>query len=110
MPSRSIRDLRQRPAPVMGVRPTSPQPIQARPLQSAPARGPAVVGTGGQVAAPVPQIQAQPAPTRATVQQGMAQINAAPIQARTPVPVQQAAVGQAPMRTVQPMIRQPNVR
>lgn len=108
MPSRSVRDIRQRPEPVMGIRPTSPQPVQPRPIQSTPTRGPAVVGSGNQVA--TPQIQAQPAPTQ-NIQQGMmAQINAAPQQPRVAVPVTAAPIGQAPGRVATPVIRNPNIR
>lgn len=110
MPSRSIRDqMQMRPEPVMGVRPTSPQPVQARPIQSTPARGPAVIGTGRQ-AAVVPQVQAQPVPTGNIVNQAMSQINTRPQQPRPAVAVQQAPVGNAPARAIQPMIRQPNSR
>lgn len=108
MPSRSVRDLRQRPEPVMGIRPTSPQPVQRRPIQSTPARGPAVIGSGKQVV--TPQVQAQAAPTQ-NIQQGMmAQINAAPQQPRLAVPVTPAPIGQVPGRVATPVIRNPNIR
>lgn len=116
MPSRSIRDqMQMRPQPVMGVRPTSPQPVQARPMPAPQAR-PAIMNpaiqrpSAGGAGSITPQLVAQPAPTGQVVNQAMSQINTQPQQPRPAVAVQQAPVGNAPARAIQPMIRQPNSR
>lgn len=123
MPSRSIRDqMQMRPAVTPGIRPTSPQPAvqpQIRPT-AAPVRAPAVVGTAPRMPTsppPIsnlqvqpqaqsgtgslsPQVLSGPAPTMATVSQGMNQVNQVATQPRVAVPVQQGPVGARPAASV----------
>lgn len=132
MPSRSIRDqMQMRPAPVPGIRPTSPQPrpqvqvgpqgqrrqvgpvnpgpvnVGRRPISSPPIMNPAMHLGGNGVGTMSPQVVGGHPPTMATVANGMTGINAAPIQARTPVPVTQGPVGAAPGG---PTLQRPMIR
>lgn len=95
MANRSIRDQMQM-SPNMQQRMSS---APVRPQIQAPA------APGGAPARVVPQVMAQPAPTMATVAQGMRGINAAPLQPRVGVPVQQAPVGVAPTQVAAPPVR-----